>query len=524
MTSQLTRRMFAKYAGLGLLGASASSWLSTIAAQAAEADAAPQRKCILLWMSGGPSQMETFDPKEGHENGGPTKAIETSVPGIKIAENLPQVAQVMQHLAPVRSMSTKEGDHTRGTYFMHTGYLPQGPIRYPTVGSFLSKELIDKSCDLPSFVSVNPFRAFSPAAYGPGFLGPSWSPLVVNSQMAGDAENPDVSFQVSNLKTSDNVTTAQADARLQLLTSLEHDFLANRPGAPGRSHLESYQQAVRMMKSAAVGAFNLDDEDDTLRDAYGRNAFGQGCLLARRLVESGVSFVEVNLSSADGNGGGAGWDTHADNFDAVKGLCGVLDPAYATLINDLQQRGLLDDTLVVWMGEFGRTPKINDNTGRDHWPGSWSTVLGGAGIRGGQVYGETSDDGMEIKDGSMSVQNLMATICQALGIDHETTNLSNVGRPIPLADHGSGAVAQLLSQSNRHVPTLRAIYEMVWTVNCSNSTTFTAIFSRCFYRRMNGAIRPPDKHAAPTTPNTNDVWSFDSITQPISGSPRPAKT
>ena len=230
-----------------------------------------------------------------------------------------------------------------------------------------------------------------------------------------------------------------------MLASLEHDFLKDRPGAPGRSHVESYQQAVRMMNSAAVGAFNLDTEDDTLRDAYGRNPFGQGCLLARRLIEGGVSFVEVNLSGVDGAGGGAGWDTHQDNFDAVKNLCGVLDPAYATLMNDLNQRGLLEDTLVVWMGEFGRTPLINDNTGRDHWPKSWSTVLGGAGIKTGQAYGTTSDDGTEIADNPVTVQSLMATICNSLQIDYETTNLSNVGRPIPLADHGSSSIAGLLS-------------------------------------------------------------------------------
>jgi len=389
--------------------------------------------------------METFDPKPGEENGGPTKAIETSVPGVKISEHLPEVAKVMQHLAPIRSMSTKEGDHTRATYYLHTGYLPQGPIRYPTVGSFLSKELIDKKCDLPSFVSVNPFRAFSPAAYGPGFLGPSWSPLVVNSQMTGGEENPDVSFEVQNLQRTGSVTEKQADARLQLLTSLEHDFLATRPDGPGRSHLESYQQAVRMMKSQAVGAFNLEKEDDALRDAYGRNPFGQGCLLARRLIESGVSFVEVNLSGPDGAGNGPGWDTHQDNFDAVASLCGVLDPAYATLINDLEQRGLLRDTLVVWMGEFGRTPIINENTGRDHWPKSWSTVLAGAGVKTGQAYGSTTKDGMDIKDDPMTVQNLMATVCGALGISHESTNLSNVGRPIPLSDHGSEPVEQLLS-------------------------------------------------------------------------------
>ncbi len=444
MNISSTRRQFAKFSGLSLLGAAASGWLPDMAARAAQSSKRTSRKCILLWMSGGPSQMETFDPKPDHENGGPTKAIDTSVPGIQISENLPQVAKVMQHLAPIRSMSTKEGDHTRATYFMHTGYLPQGPIRYPTLGSFLSKELIDKSCDLPSFVSVNPFRAFSPAAYGPGFLGPSWSPLVVNSSMTGDEDNRDVSFEVSNLKPPRNITSAQADARMQMLASLEHDFLKDRPGAPGRSHVESYQQAVRMMNSAAVGAFNLDSENDTLRDAYGRNPFGQGCLLARRLIENGVSFVEVNLSGADGAGAGAGWDTHQDNFDAVKNLCGVLDPAYATLMNDLSQRGLLEDTLVIWMGEFGRTPAINENTGRDHWPKSWSTVLGGAGVNTGQAYGATSVDGTEVSENPVTVQTLMATICNALEIDHETTNLSNVGRPIPLADHGSSSIEGLL--------------------------------------------------------------------------------
>lgn len=446
MRQRFPRRHLGKYSGLGLLGAAASGWLPSIAAHAAETEstASRKRKCILLWMSGGPSQLETFDPKPGHENGGPTKAIETSVPGVQISEHLPQVAKVMHHLAPIRSMATKEGDHTRATYFMHTGYLPQGPIRYPTMGSLLSNRLRDEQCDLPSFVSVNPFRAFSPAAYGPGFLGPSWSPLVVESAMTGDEENRSVSFEVSNLKAADGISTQQADARMQLLTSLEHDFLAKRPGGPGTSHVQSYERAVRMMKSSAVDAFNLDSEDAVLRDAYGRNPFGQGCLLSRRLIESGVSFVEVNLSGAEGQGGGAGWDTHQENFDAVAGLCGVLDPAYATLINDLEQRGLLDDTLVVWMGEFGRTPKINENTGRDHWPKSWSTVLAGGGISAGQAYGNTSADGMEIDDNPVTVQNLMATICQALDIDHESTNLSNVGRPIPLADHGSTAISELL--------------------------------------------------------------------------------
>ena len=438
--TSITRRSFARYSGLSSLGALLSGWMPRLAAELAESGIRAPRSCILLWMSGGPSQLETFDPKEGQPNGGPTKAIDTSVPGIRIAENLPKIAGIMEHLAVIRSMSTKEGDHTRATHFMRTGYLPQGPIQYPSLGAFLGKQLKKQECDLPSYVSINPFRAFSPAAYGPGFLGPAWSPLVVASETDKDRN---VSFQVRNLKSSDRLATAQVEARLRLLNTLETSFLAERPDAPGSSHLQSYEQAVRMMKSNAVSAFQLAEEDDVLRDAYGRSTFGQGCLLARRLIERGVSFVEVSLTGVDGSPG-AGWDTHAENFTTVKSLCQILDPAWATLMTDLKQRGLLANTLVVWMGEFGRTPQINANTGRDHWPGSWSTVLGGAGIKGGQAYGVTSDDGTEIQEHPVTVQNLIATICRALNLDPMTTNLSNIGRPISLADHGATAIDALL--------------------------------------------------------------------------------
>lgn len=437
----ISRREFARYSGLSLLGASASGWLPLLAAQAARSGNTHKR-CILLWMSGGPSQLETFDPKPGQDNGGPTQAIETSVSGIHISEHLPQVAQMMHHLAPVRSMSTKEGDHTRATYFLRTGYLPQGPVLYPSIGSLLAHELHPPTCDLPPCISINPFRGFSPGAWSPGFLGPSWSPLVVSAEAASEEED-DVSFAVRNLARPDSISESQVDGRMKLLTMLEDRFAAQRPAAAVDSHQQSYAQAVRMMNSDAIGAFQLDEEPDMLRDAYGRNPFGQGCLLARRLIENDVPFVEVNLSNADGSGGGAGWDTHADNFDSVAGLCGVLDPAWGTLMQDLQDRGLLQDTLVLWMGEFGRTPQINENTGRDHWPGSWSVVLGGAGIHGGQVYGRTAEDGVEIVDNPVGVPALMATICQALDLDHSSTNLSNIGRPIPLADHGAEPLAPL---------------------------------------------------------------------------------
>jgi hypothetical protein len=353
-------------------------------------------------------------------------------------------------------MATKEGDHARAAYNLRTGYAPAGPLQYPAMGAFIGKELHPSDSDLPAWISINPFQALNPAAWSPGFLGPSWSPLVVASDgpppapPANTPEDPnapagqpqDIRFEVRNLRRPESISSEQVQRRLTLLAGFEQKFLETRPDLPGRSHVDSYERAVRMMNSSGVDAFALDQEPAAMRDAYGRTAFGQGCLLARRLVERGVSFVEVSLSSDER--GGLGWDTHADNFDAVRNLCGVLDPAWSTLMADLRQRGLLESTLVIWMGEFGRTPQINDNAGRDHWPASWSVVLGGAGIRGGQVYGATEADGVAVADKPLRASGLMATIIRALGLDPETTNPSNIGRPIPLADHGAEAADDLL--------------------------------------------------------------------------------
>jgi uncharacterized protein (DUF1501 family) len=418
-------------------------------ALAEETTGDPQRRraCILLWMGGGPSQIDTFDPKPGHANGGPVQAIETSVPGIQISQHLPQLAKLMEHVALVRSMSTKEGDHVRATYYLRTGRAPQGPIHYPTLGSFLSKELQTGARDLPSFVSIGPFRNFSPAAFGPGFLGPSYAPLVVGDTgrgvLPGQANNFEQTFRVRNLETPDGVTPDQAASRLDLLEQLEDDFAGSRPGIVTESRRAAYQGAVRMMHSQAGAAFKLDDEPAALRDAYGRNPFGQGCLLARRLVERGVPFVEVSLNGVAGQNI-LGWDTHRGNFPAVQRLCEVLDPAWATLLTDLRDRGLLDSTLIVWMGEFGRTPAINGSGGRDHFPAAWSTVLCGGGIRGGQVIGRTSADGMTVEDRPVSVPDLLATVCRALGADPRKQNLSNVGRPIRLVDPDARPIEEAL--------------------------------------------------------------------------------
>ena len=444
----ISRRQWLRVASGAAAMAGGSRWLPLLAEQAAGTK--PKRACILLWMAGGPSQMDTFDLKPGHKNGGEFHEIDTSVPGIRISEHLPQLAQRMEHMALIRSMRTREGDHSRGTYLMRTGYLPQGPIQYPTLGSLISKELGDDEPSLPNFVSIAPNTFLSPGAFGPGFLGSKYAPLVVGGmrQFPGaanpQAENAsEISFRVENLSPVEGTSEKQFASRLDLLAGLDDEFSAKRSGVVTESHRSAYKAAVRMMSPQSEAAFQLDDEPAELRDKYGRNPFGQGCLLARRLVERGVPFVEISLNGV-GDNAGLGWDTHADNFNAVKQLSGVLDPAWATLMSDLKDRGLLDSTLIVWMGEFGRTPKINGNTGRDHFPGAWSTVLCGGGIRGGQVVGKTSPDGMRVDDRPVNVGDLIATVCRGVGLDQSKQNLSAVGRPIRLADPSSQPLEELL--------------------------------------------------------------------------------
>jgi hypothetical protein len=443
--ASLSRRDWLRIAAASAVSLNSASVVNAFAEAVA---AAPGRKrsCILLWMSGGPSQIDTFDPKPGHENGGPTKAIDTSVPGLQIAENLPKLAQQMERVAVVRSVTTKEGDHSRATYLVRTGNLPQGPVKYPTLGSLFSKELGDPAAEIPNFVSIAPNRFLNPGAFGPGFLGPQYAPLIVGDNGIAPRPNMDAAaaLRVRNIETPNGVDVPRADARLGLMNVLEAGFTKDRPGVVTASRQSAYEKAVKMMRSSGVQAFNLDDEPAELRDAYGRNPFGQGCLLARRLVERGVPFIEVSLNGTEANNG-IGWDTHADNFTMVKGLCDVLDPAWATLLTDLQQRGLLDDTLVVWMGEFGRTPKINPQTGRDHFPVAWSSVLCGGGIKGGQAVGKTSDDAMSVADRPVSIADLFATMSLALGIDPLTQNMSNIGRPIRIADPSAKPLHEILA-------------------------------------------------------------------------------
>jgi hypothetical protein len=443
---RLSRRDWLRLSSAGVMAYSMSGWLESLAADAASN---PKRKraCILLWMNGGPSQTDTFDLKPGHVNGGPFKEIKTSAPGLRISEHLPKIARFGDRMAVIRSMSTKEGEHGRASFLMRTGYQPTGPIQYPTLGSLVAKELGAEDAPLPNFVSIGPYRFFNVAAYGPGFLGPQYAPLIVadgNQFFQQQGRTYEQALKVQDIDLPGGVDRAHADARIDLLDQMESDFLSDHPGVAPLSHKTAYDRAVKLMKTDANRAFNLDEEPPALRDAYGRNLFGQGCLLARRLVERGVPFVEVTLAGVTNNVA-FGWDTHQQNFEAVRRLSEVLDPAWGTLMEDLKQRGLLDSTLIVWMGEFGRTPKINQGQGRDHYPNAWSTVLAGGGIQGGQAFGKTSPDGTKVETRPISVGDFLATICLALGIDPRKQNNSNVGRPIRIADKDAQPIKEIVT-------------------------------------------------------------------------------
>jgi len=413
----LSRRDWMRFASVGVSGASLSGWMHTLAANSS---ANPQRKksVIMLWLNGGPATIDMWDLKPGHKNGGPFLETETAVPGIKISEHLPNVAKWTKEMAIIRSMASKEGDHNRATHLVRTGYVPQGAIQFPAMGAVISRETGNPDATLPGFVSIAPGRYAS--TLGSGFLGPRHAPLAVGEYAA----SPDA-LKVPNLEPIASVGDHARETRMRLLAGMEKDFNTRQSGEVVDSLQAATARAVRLMKPEAARAFRLDEEKDKLRDSYGRGLFGQGCLLARRLVERGVPFVEVTLD---------GWDTHADNFDRVKGLSTTVDLAFSSLLNDLKERGLLESTLVVCMGEFGRTPKINGGKGRDHWPASWATVMAGGGIKGGQVVGTTSADGTVVEERPVKVQDLIATVCKAIGVDHTKQNLSNVDRPIRIAD------------------------------------------------------------------------------------------
>ena len=407
----VSRRGFVRSiaAGAGLAGL---GWTDLMALSA---DDMRKRRMsvIVLWMQGGPSQFETFDPKPEHANGMSTKAIETAVPGIRIAEGWEKTAAMMKDIALVRSMTSKEGNHQRATYAVHTGYVPTGTVKHPSFGSLCASELGDPNFDLPQIVAVGNQGI---AGAGAGFLGVQYEPFLVE----------DAQEMPTNVESA--VATARFNRRLAVLEKLEKAGFGKSSGA-GRvkEHQALYKQTAGMVLSPRVRAFDLEDEASEVRDAYGRNPFGQGCLLARRLVEQGVTFVEVRSN---------GWDMHRGLKETMARNSSQVDTGMATLIHDLKQRNLLDTTLVVWMGEFGRTPKVNPNAGRDHYPRAFNVAVAGGGIKGGQVIGATSKDGTEVVESPASIQDLLRTFCDTLKINASKENISPQGRPLKIVDGG----------------------------------------------------------------------------------------
>lgn len=424
-TLRIQRRSWLQLVTFGAMGASSSGWLQRIAS-AAQASSEGTRHCIVLWMSGGPSQLDTFDMKPGHANGGSFKEASTSVPGVRFSEHLPRLAKQADSLAILRGVSTKEGDHERGTLLMHTGQVPGGPVRYPAIGCSLGKSLAHDEADLPSYISIAP-GPFSRQSISPGFLGPSHAPMTVESAPSGDGAGF-AQLHVDFLQPSQAIIAQRHSQRLELWRSMQDEYLRDHPTANVLAHDTVYQSAIRMLGSKASDAFDLSQESDQVRKAYGRGSFGQGCLMARRLIERGVPVVEVSL------GDGLGWDTHADNFAQVRRLSEELDTGWANLMSELRDRGLLDRTTILWAGEFGRTPVINSGGGRDHFPQAFTCVLAGGGIAGGVTYGATSKDGSEVIDGKINQQDLLATLCQAIDVSPATENVAEGGRPIAIAE------------------------------------------------------------------------------------------
>jgi uncharacterized protein (DUF1501 family) len=418
----LHRRDFMKLGAMGVGGVSASGWMNVLAGHAAETQA-KHKSCILLYMSGGPSHKDTFDLKPDSDGAGEFKPISTNVSGIQISEHFPKFSKWMHKSALLRGMSTGEGAHARAAYFLHTGYKEgQGGLTYPSLGAIASMETGNPLLPIPNFVTINGGRS-----YGSGYLGSKHQPLNI----------ADASKGVANLGAL--VGDNQFNSRVSLLNEMEKAFLKDYSSEAGAAHQTTYQRAVTMMKSAQAKAFDISGEPSNLRSEYGSGKFGEGCLLARRLVETGVRFVEVNLG---------GWDTHENNFERVKSLSAQVDAGMSTLISDLNQRGLLDSTLIVWMGDFGRTPKINQRgtkPGRDHYPKAWTSVMVGGGIKGGQVIGKTDKQGATVEERPINTIDFMSTACSVLGIDYTKQVQTPIGRPIRIVEKGANPIKELLA-------------------------------------------------------------------------------
>lgn len=392
--------------GLGL-----SVLLPQMNTQAAEKRGKERPKSlIVLWLDGGPSQLETWDPHAGTAIGGETGAIDTTIPGVQIADLYPQMAEQIGNLSIIRSLTSKEGDHERARYYVKTGYRPDPTTQHPALGAILVHQTGDKSIEIPQFVSLGNSSQFSQG----GYLGAEFDAFKVFEP----------GRNVSNMRPRVGKPERQS-RRLKNLSILSSTFEKKRKASAEQTlHGTMIERALLMMNSEQLKAFEIDDEPQNVSDGYGDNTFGRGCLVARRLIEQGVRAVEVTLG---------GFDSHVNNFETQKARAQTLDSAFSQLVKDLKQRDLLDSTIVLCMGEFGRTPRINPLAGRDHWPQGFSCVVGGGGLQSGVVIGATDPTG-EKKDPTdpVKVHDLYATILKLMDVEYEKELITPIGRPLAL--------------------------------------------------------------------------------------------
>ncbi len=411
-TDQTSRRHFLQHMATAATTIPTLQFLSHLQANAQEVQK-KNKACILMWMGGGPPTIDIWDLKPGSKNGGEFSPIDTAAPGVQISEHMPETAKVFDDLSIIRSMSTREADHGRGRYYMHTAYVPNPTVTHPTFGSVVSHTLGSqrKELEIPAFVSVG-----APSG-SPGFLGMRNAPFVVDSN--GRIRNANM----------DGLSPERLKTRLGMLDILEDNFIATKRGELPSAHKDVYNSAVNLMTSKQMAAFQVDQEKPETVEKYGANNFGRGLLMARRLVETGVPFIEVGMG---------GWDLHNNVFQTLSTQrLPQLDQGISALVSDLKERNMLDDVVLVWMGEFGRTPRINQGVGRDHWAASWSVMLGGGGLNNGQAVGATDRDGVGITTKSYLPGDVWATVSHALGIPMDTVFTSKLGRPMKLANGGT---------------------------------------------------------------------------------------
>jgi hypothetical protein len=379
---------------------------------------------ILLWLAGGASQLETWDPKPGAPTGGPFRSIPTSVPGIHISELMPRMAQHIERTCIIRSLNTKNGDHGQGARLMMQGRRDDPSVRYPDLGAVLARELGQAHSRVPDYVtfySATEGRNMAPGTSG--FLGERFAPMGLTTSSTPD-----------NLRRLDEISELDHCARAELRELLSRRFSRGRLASTSlASHTVAYERVRGLMASESL--FDVSREPQMVRDQYGPTQFGEQALVARRLVEAGVPFVRVAR---------AWWDSHGQNFETHQELVPELDRVMSALLDDLQARGLLESTLVITLAEFGRTPAINPSLGRDHFATAWSATLSGAGVRGGSVYGKTDANGQAVVEGEVGAAELFATIYRALGIDHQKHYMVGV-RPVPLTEPGTEPIGQVLA-------------------------------------------------------------------------------